>query len=206
MVGGLPGVRRQGEQDFPLPLQESVTPLPFHAGGSFTLVANEIRDLVRVSDLRRFENMGAVARGAHDGAANAAELADSSADFRAWGIEVGDELSNTTSGVSGVITFVIPTSLTADGVTWDVGDAYVVNKQTTYLSARAIEIRKFSITADRPIYVRYDGAPDATDGYDVEIEAGETYYEEHIRIASRLVARAVTGTDTPKVRFTAWGI
>ena len=43
-------------------------------------------------------------------------------------------------------------------------------------------------------------------GFDVEIEADEAYYEENIRIISRIAARGVSDTDTPKVRFTVWGV
>ena len=202
------GLRRHGEQDFPLPVREAVTPLPFHIGGSVTLTADEVRDLVRVSELRRFENMSGVARGIHTGANNAVVLTDSTARFLEWGVEVGDEVENRTASpvTSGLVMALTATTLMVDGVTWDTSDVYVVNKRGEYLHARAVEIRKLAFTADQDIYIRYDAVPDATDGFDVELSADTAYFEENVRVASRIVVRAVNSTHTPKVKFTAWGI
>ena len=156
--------RRRGDQDFPYPVRESVTTLPFHAGGTRVLAAGAVEDLVKVADLRRFENMAAVALGTHSGAAGAA-LEDSGAEFVAWGVEVGDTLFNLTQVISGPITAVSGTELTAEGVAWVANDEYRVDKTTEFSGARPVEIRRVSLITDRPIYIRYDGVPDSTPGF-----------------------------------------
>ena len=197
---------REGEQDYPITVRESVTPLPFFLGGTTTLTAGEISDLVKVSDLRRFENSDSVARGTHTGSDGDSVLTDSDADFINWGIEVGDELVNETASTTGTIIDLTSTTVTTENQTWASNANYTINKRAHYLGARAIEIRKFSVSTDIPIYLRLDGAPDATDGFTVELERDDTYFEVNVRVASRIAVVGVSSTTTPKVRWTAWGI
>ena len=200
------GVRQFGEQDYPPTVREAVTPLPYHGGGSVTLTAGEVRDLIKVRDLRRFENIGQVASGVHRGQVAADTLLDSSATFREWGVELGDTLFNITQTTNGPITTVTETTIVAMGVSWNVSDIYQVVKNNAFNDARATEIRRISLTTDLPLYVAYDREVVALNGYNVEMKGGEAYYEEHIRIVSRVSVMAVSATDTPKVRFTVWGI
>ena len=204
----LPGIRGGDQQDFPIPMRESITTLPFHAGGSVTLTAGEASDLVKVSELRRFENMLAIARGSHTGSNNATTVTDSNADFLDWGVEPGDTVINRTKtpNTSAEILSVTATTLETESQDWDASDVYVVDKTVSHQYARAIEIRRITIVSDEPIYIRFDGAPDSTDGYDVELTSDEAYLDEHIRIVSRVAVIGVDATDTPKVRWTAWGI
>ena len=203
---GFAGVRRDGEQDFPYTLRESVTPLPFHKGGTTTLTAGEAVTLVYVKGLRRFENADAVVRGIHTGNDDALVLTDSNATFDDDGIDIGDELVNTSKNTTGTVTAITNTTLTTDGQEWDNTDTYVVNKRGPREYNRAVEIRKFSLITDEAIYLRYDGTPHGTDGFDVEIDSGEDYSEENIRIVGRLAAVGVDATTTPKVRWTVWGV
>ena len=152
-----------------------------------------------------------MARGTHTGSANASVLTDAAAMFGDWGVEVGDEVQNTTDGSVGLITALTATTLTvnlAGGADddWDASDAYVVNKKISHQHARAVEIRKFSLFTDAAIYVRYDGTPNATDGFDVEVNADEGYFEENVRVASRIAIIGVDASTTPRVRWTVWGI
>ena len=202
----LPGSLKQDELDFPKTIRDSVTTLPFHSGGTITLTAGEASNLFRVKDLRRFENSDAVVRGSHTGSANAVVLTDSDASFLEDGIEVGDELENTTASTSGTVTAVTDTTLTTDGQTWAANANYVVNKRVAFKNARAIEVRKFSITTDLSIYIRLDGTPDATDGFDIELGADESYFADSIRVVGRVSVKGVSATETPKVRWTAWGV
>ena len=199
-----PGVQQLGEQDFPLTVRDSVTTLPFHAGGSVTLTAGQVIDVVHVADLRRFESLQAYARGTHTGGAGA-QPEDSVANFIAWGVQVGDIFEDRTITENLVVQAVIDeTHLVVDDPSnVGSGDTYVLNKA---VNAIAETIRKFSITADQDILVRYDGTVDETDGYDVEVVAGESYYDENVRIAVRISVKAVSASATPKVRFTAWGV
>lgn len=78
-------------------------------------------------DYAAFWCSGAILTGYDDsgGAANPS-LSDSTAEFLNWEIEagVGMIVYNQTSGLSGPITAVSQTSLTATGVTWDDGDQW----------------------------------------------------------------------------------
>lgn len=202
----LTGIRNQDEQDYPLPIQDSVTILPFRSGGTTTLVANTSTDIIKVGNLRRFENSDAIAKGSHDGAAAAVALSDSSASFIDWGAEVEDEVENTTASTSGLVTAMTNTTITVDGVTWNANDAYTINKRKSHQWARATEIRKFSLLADEDIYFRVDGSPGVGDGFTIELTANIAYYEEGIRVVSRVAVIGVSTTGTPTVRWAAWGI
>lgn len=206
----LPGVNSNGEVDYPKTVREAVTPLPYHGGGSVTLTADVVNDVIVVSDLRRFENSNAVVIGSHTGSNNDANLQDDNASFIDSGIQVKDHVVNisatpeTTEVISAVLS---ETSLsTVEGLDWFADDVYVINKRRSLANDRAIEIRKFSITTDGDVYIRIDGDPDATRGFDIELLADETYYAENIRVAARLAVIPITSGATPKVRWTAWGI
>lgn len=201
----LAGVRSHGEPDYPLQINESVTPLPFHYGSTITMTAGEESTLAKVSDLRRFENMEEVVRGTHTGATSTTTLTDSNADFIDWGIQVGDEVTNVTDSTSAIIDTVTATTLTTDGVSWDQNDVYTIDKKVSHQFARAIEIRRLSIRTNEDIYVRFDGSPSAT-LYDVRISRNEGYFIENIRIAVRIAALGVSDTSTPEIDIVVWGI
>ena len=194
---------RNGEQDIPT-VREAVTPLFLHAGGTVTLTAGESRDIVRVANLRRFDSLPNFVRGTHDSTTVADDLVDSSADFLSWGVAVGDEIINVTqSDVHSVTRVVSATRLEVDTTGgFANNDAYTISKTGV---ERAGHIRRFSISTDSTIYVRYDGEAHA-DNYDVEIAASESYFEENVFIASRISVIGASSSATPQVRYTAWGV
>lgn len=205
MVTSLAGLRTHDEQDYPLPIRDAVTPLPFHAGGTTQLLAGTTVDLVKVSELRRFESADAVVIGTHTGAAADPSLTDDLATFGIWGVVPGDELVNVTQTTTGVITASTTTTLTTEGQTWDVGDEYSVNKRASHSGARPVEIRKFSVITDQSVYIRLDGVASDTI-FDAEVTSSDAYFEENIRVVSRISVRGVSTSSTPTLRWTAWGI
>lgn len=74
-----------------------------------------------------------LAAGTHDGPLDQADLTDSTADFVAAGVAVGDYIENLTDGSSAAITSFTATSVTATlsgGAEnlWDTGDSYVISR------------------------------------------------------------------------------
>ena len=203
----LSGIRNNNELDYPLTVRDAVTTLPFHYGGAVTLTAGQESDIVKVSDLRRFENMEEVASGTHTGSSSTDTLEDSTASFVDWGVQVGDTVYNETASpvTSSLITSVSATELGTDGITWASGNSYTVDKTKSHQGARAVEIRKFSILSDLGIYVRFDGSPSA-DLFSVEIPADEGYFAENVRVVSRISAINITSGQTPKINIVCWGI
>lgn len=204
-MGSLPGVQSQDIQDYPKTVRDAVTPLPFHHGGSTTLVAGTVGDVLKVSELRRFENADSIVTGTHNGGASTQILIDSTATFVQHGVVPGDEVVIST--VAYGVLAVTETTLTLADETLTLAntDTYVVNKRASLQGARAIEVRKFSVVTDSPIYLRLDGEASVT-RHDAELNANETYLEDNVRVISRISAIGVSSTTTPKVRFTAWGI
>ena len=190
---GLPGIRADEERDFPRQVRESVTVLPFYVGDETTLATTDVDEtLVKVSDLRRFENLSAFATGTHTGGNGAAVLTDSAGDFLDKGVEVGDTVNNTTDGSSATITAVEATTITGvlSGGTsddWQNGEAYTVDKAVSHQGARAEEIRKIRIITDLDV-------------------AGESMVEDNIRAVSRISFINVTNPETPKLRWWVFGI
>ena len=201
----LSGIRNNNELDYPLTVRDAVTTLPFHYGGVVTLTSGQESDIVKVSDLRRFENMEEVARGTHTGASSTTTLTDSAASFVDWGIQVSDTIYNETDNTSSLVMGVSDTELVTDGITWANGDSYTVDKTKSHQNARAVEIRKFSILSDLGIYVRFDGAPSA-DLFSVEIPADDGYFVENARVVSRISAINIITGQTPKINIVCWGI
>ena len=201
-------VQSQDIQDFPRTMRDSVTTLPYRAGGSSTLTAAQVATVVLVTDLRRFENTVAFVLGTHDGGDDSSTFTVSGADFIAWGVQIGDTLDNTnaTDGLAGKIIEVNATSLEYDSDTaWDDGDEGQVDKTIAFQSARATEIRALRIVADSAIYVRFDGA--VSDVYhDVQLAANEVYEVDNVRIVNRIVVTGTDATSTPTVRWTVWGV
>lgn len=207
----LPGIGYDETVDFPKTVKDSVTTLPFMKGGSVTLATTAVdENIVLVSDLRRFENTLVVATGVDDGAGNAAFLTDSVGDFINKGVQVGDTVNNTTDGSSATITAVTATVISGTlsggtGDDWDVSDEYTIDKTLTHQSSRATEIRRVSFICDLACYIRFDGDASATN-FHVELAAGESYYEDNLRIVSRVSFIQKTGVETPTVRFTVYGV
>ena len=208
MATTLPGVRHQDEQDFPNTTREALTTLPYHAGGTITLAANTITDLVKPSDLRRFETLEKVVFGTHTGANNATILTDANGDFEDWGIQVGDLIRNVTANTSSIISDLTSTTIsTEDDITWAVNSQYEIDKNVSHQGARCVEIRKFSLVVDKNIRVGVDRHPDSTSstGY-IEVTPNESYFVENIRIVSRIAVVGSVTSETPEVRWSAWGI
>ena len=202
----LAGIVNDDQLDFPNTVRSAVTTLPFHLGGTNVLTVGVAETLVRVSDLRRFENMDAVVRGTFTPTTSSTSiLTDSNASFLEDGIEVGDEVENTTDSTSGTITAVTANTVDVDGISWDTDDAYIINKRVSHQFGRPIEIRKFSVTTDADIYIRYDGTPHA-DNFDVEIERNTGFFSDNVRVVSRVAVVGVSSSATPKVRWIAWGV
>lgn len=206
----LPGVYHNDEADFPMTVKESLTVLPFKAGGTTTLGTTDVKeDLVLVSALRRFEN-DVIAAGTHTGSNNASTLTDSAADFLNWGVEVGDTIANTTDGSSGTITAVTATTISValSGGTdddFDTSDAYTITKALSHQGSRAQMIRKVRIITDLECYIKFDGDASASD-HDVHLEAGEAFNDENIRIVSRISVINVVTSETPEFRWLVWGV
>ena len=192
--------RMSGEVDG-FTVRDSVSPLVFHGGSTHSLTANTATTLLKVSDLRRYENMLAVVLGAHTGTTGTT-LADANADFGTLDVRIGDVLHNVTQGTEGTISSVAVTSLEA-GISFDNGDSYRIDR-IGIPNAKAQYIRKFSVFTDEAIYLRYDGEASAT-YFDVQVNANEGYYDENIIVASHLSAIGVSATTTPTIRVTAWG-
>ncbi len=208
---GLPGIRDNEERDFPRQVRESVTVLPFYVGDETTLATTDVDEtLVKVSDLRRFENLSAFATGTHTGGNGAAVLTDSAGDFLDKGVEVGDTVNNTPDGSSATVTLVTATAITGvllGGISddWQNGEAYTVDKAVSHQGARAEEIRKIRIITDLDVYIRIDG--DASAGsHLVRLDAGESMVEDNIRAVSRISFVNVTNPETPKLRWWVFGI
>ncbi|KKN86838.1 hypothetical protein LCGC14_0263970 [marine sediment metagenome] len=207
----LPGIRNPDQIDYPRHVKDSVTTLPFFIGDETTLATTDVDEtLVKVSALRRFENLSAFATGTHTGGAGAAVLTDSAGDFLDKGVEVGDTVNNTPDGSSATITAVTSTTITGvlSGGTsddWQTGEAYTVDKGVGHQSSRAEEIRKIRIITDLDVYIRIDG--DASSGsHTVRLDAGESMVEDNIRAVARISFINVTNPETPKLRWWVFGL
>lgn len=82
---------------------------------------------------------------------------------------------------------------------------YVVNKRVSHRFASPLEIRRMSIISDQAIYLRLDGHP-SSEYHDAQVNAGEAYWIEHVRVVSRVAVIGVSPSTTPTVRWTAWGV
>ena len=210
MPESLPGIAIQDIQDFPMPVKESVTILPFFKGDETTLATTDVpEDLVLVSDLRRFENKVKAARGTHTGGNNVALLTDSTANFIKWGVQVGDLVKNITDTSEALITGVTATTITAAlaGGTdddWDTNDVYQVDKKLSHQGARAQIIRKIRIITDLDVYLQIDGEANSDDLL-FRLDAGESFNEDSIRCVSRISFINVTNPETPALRWHVWG-
>lgn len=204
------GRKHNDELDYPLSVRESMTVLPFKAGGTATLGTTAIREnAVLASDLRRFEN-DVIAAGTHTGGNNVGTLTDANASFLAAGVEIGDLISNTTDGSSGTITAVTATtiSVTLSGGTdtdFDTSDAYTIAAKGSHQDAKAQVIRKVTFITDKECYIKYDGDASASD-HDVHLEAGESFGDDNLRIIARISFINVVATETPELRWNVWGI
>ena len=198
--------------DFPANVKDSVTILPFKDGGTTTLASTNVaEDLVLVSSLRRFEQ-DIVARGLHTGAGNSATLIDSTQAWCAWGVEVGDLVSNTTDCSTATITAI---NLATDTITavlsggtdndYDACDAYNITTQISHQCSRAETIRKISIITNLAVYVKFDGEATCAD-HDVHLFAGESFTDDTRRIISRISFVNTTGCQTPQVRWNVTGV
>jgi len=69
------------------------------------------------------------------------------------------------------------------------------------------EWRKISITTDRAVYLGFD--VDATavlsDTNALRLNAGESYYDDQIRVETRLRFININPAETPTLRGIAWG-
>lgn len=207
----LPGLHEDAVIDFPRPVKESVTVLPFFKGGSTTLSTTAVaEDLVKVSDLVRFENKTFIAEGTETTGSSAAFLTDSTADFEDWGVSVGDTLFNDTDSSSTTITAVTATTLTgvlAGGGSndWQSAEVYHVNKAVSHGDAEAEEIRKIRMITDLECYIEFEGEASSS-RHTVHLLAGESVSEDNVRLISRInIINAVSG-ETPTVRWFVWGI
>jgi hypothetical protein len=195
--------------DYPKSVKESVSTLPFKAGGTFTLaVAGTRQNFVFLDDLRRFEN-DIIAAGTHTGAANQAVLTDANASFINAGVEIGDRINNTTDGSTTIITALTATTITgvlAGGGEndWDAADAYTIEALGSQLNARAEEIRKIRIATSLECYIKADGDARAGD-HDFHLLAGESLSEDSVRIISRLCVVNVQVGQQPILRWWVWG-
>ncbi len=206
---GLPGIANPDEQDYPKPVRDSVSLLPFRTGGEVTLATTDVDEtLILVSALRRFENDTNVATGADTGAGNAAFLTDAAGDFINKGIQPGDTVTNDTKAETATITAVTATVITgvlSGAADWDNGNLYSIDKTVSHQSAAPEEIRSLRITTNQDIYVRYDG--DASAGqHDLRVNGGEAINEDGIRVISRISIINVTNPETPTVRFSVAGV
>ncbi len=209
----LPGINNGTENDFPKPVREAVSPLPFLTGGETQLTTTDVDEtLVLVSALRRFENDTNVVTGSHTGGNNEATvLTDSAADFINHGVEVGDTITNDTDSSSGVITALTATTITVAALAggtdddWDTNDTYSIDKTVSHTGARATEIRKLRITTDLDVYLRYDGDAASTQ-HTIRINAGESINDDALRIVSRISFINVTTSEQPTLRWYVAGL
>ena len=200
--------RHDNEQDYPGLVQDSVSLRPYHAGGLVELDADGAFTVVSVRDLRRFENMDAVALGvvaSVDSTDNYVTVTGAS--FLAWGIEPGDEVVNT--GTTGnptdrILRVTADQLYVEDASIWSAADTFQVNKRVSHQGGQASTIRALSLVADQACYLRFDGAASA-DYFDARINANEGYFTDNIRVAARITA-ARLGAATVNVRFTVWGV
>ena len=206
----LTGRAKGNEVDFPKTVRESVTTLPYSAGGTILLGTTNVREnIVLVGDLRRFEN-SAIARGTHTGAANQAVLTDADASFIDAGVEIGDLITNSTDGSSATITALTATTITgvlAGGTDddWDASDVYAITAIGSHVNGRATEIREITLITDADAWIKFDGDAGSAD-HTVHLEVGEAYNKSNIRIVARISFVNTTGVETPTVRWTVWGV
>ncbi len=206
----LTGRAKGNEVDFPKTVRESVTTMPYSAGGTILLgTTDERENIVLVSDLRRFEN-SAIARGVQTGGDAQALLTDALGSFIDSGVEVGDLVTNSTDGSSATITALTATTITAtlaggSNDDWDDDDVYAITAVGSHANGRASEIREVTLITDLDVWIKFDGDASVTD-HTVHLEAGEAYNKSNIRIVGRINFVNTTGTETPTVRWTVWGV
>lgn len=206
----VPG-RRDGIADYPSELKDSLSILPYKAGGTTTLgAAGVAEDLVLVDDLRRFEN-DIIGRGTHTGGCASTSLVDATQAWSVWGIVPGDRVTNECDGCSfGVIaaiddcTDTITVTLTGGCCqNFDCGDVYnILSLGGCY---RANSIRDINVASSLELYGKFDGEATVCD-HDFHILAGGAYNVERKRIISRISILNVVCGETPVVRFTVFGI
>lgn len=115
-----------------------------------TLVKYEVTGATTIAktDIPREKIVG----GSHDGAGNNASLVDTTKDFLALGVRIGEIVKNTTDGSQGVVTALATTTNPNDTLTmtlsggtdddWDVSDTYeIVDGRSIILIAREFEIK-----------------------------------------------------------------
>lgn len=115
-----------------------------------TLVKYEVTGATTIAktDIPREQIVG----GSHDGAGNNASLVDTTKDFLALGVRIGEIVKNTTDGSQGVVTALATTTNPNDTLTmtlsggtdddWDVSDTYeIVDGRSIILIAREFEIK-----------------------------------------------------------------
>ena len=199
-----PGVRRQDEQDYPSPIQDSVSILPFHVGGEVELATAAPVEVVHVEDLRRFENSEHIVSG-EVSSINGNRLVTDVTDLDRYGIIVDDQVENTTQlFTTTIVNFTASTLTVPDGTVWAANDEFVVNKRASHQFSRAVELRKISLISDGTCYIRFDGEASDT-YYDVHLEANEGYFSDYIRIVTRISAIRI-GSGTVTIRYTCWGL
>ena len=203
------GLRHDDEIDYPSPTQDAVSLLPYHVGGSVELATADPVTVVSVGDLRRFENMDAVATGvvAIVAVGTEAYVEVTSAEFEAWGVEAGDEVTNTSAATpfTQTVLRVTPTRLyVVDGTNWTVGDVLSADKRVSHRGGRPMAIRDLSLITDQACYVRFDGVASA-DHFDAELLAGQGYYTNRVRVIARITAVRASGV-TATLRYTVWGV
>ena len=201
-----PGVKYQDEQDFPLPIQDAVSLLPYKRGGIVTLDSADSFELVHVSDLRRFENSDSIDVGTVSNVdATANTFSISTSDLTRLGIQAGDQIYNSTSTFTTAILSIVGNTVEVeDGSIWADGNSYRIDKRSSHQSARAEIIRKLSLIVDGECYIRFDGLVDDTN-FDVHLNSDEGYFTDMVRIATRITAVRVGSTDV-QVRYTVWGL
>ena len=205
----------ENEQDYPNPVRDSQSVLPYRNSGESQLAVTDVPDdLVLVSSLRRFENKTRVAEGTHTGANNQASiLTDSTAAFLDWGVEVGDTVQNITdvSTGGGVISIVTQTTVTFAALTggtdddFDTNDVYQINKTVTHQNAAVMSIRKIRIVTDLDVYIDIDGEASSANHL-IRLNAGESWNEDGVRVVSRISFINVTNPERPTLRWMVWGI
>ena len=212
----LPGISKD-HGDFPSSVRDSQSILPFSLGGTTTLSTTDTpEDLVLVSQLRRFENKTIVARGTETTGGNSTTtITDSTADFINWGVEVGDVVTNTTDSnatwdVDAVVSATVLTvSLNTTGGgddDWDASDAYTITKSVdNWLGARATSIRSVRIRTDLECWIEIDGEA-GTANHLVHLLPGGVWNEDGKRIVSRISFVNSSGTDTPTLSWTVYGL
>ena len=201
-----PGVKYQDEQDFPLPIQDAVSLIPYKKGGIVTLDSADPFEIVHVSDLRRFENSDSIDVGTVSNVnATSNTFNTSTSDLIRLGIQSGDHITNSTSiFTTAILSIVGNTVEVEDGSIWADGNFYQIDKRSSHQSARAEIIRKLSLIVDGECYIRFDGLVDTTN-FDVHLNSDEGYFTDMIRVATRITAVRVGSTDV-QVRYTVWGL